>query len=136
MKEKNIKILVFEPGYKPFVKEIPNTLEAKQQIVEGLIEPVYYFDDVIVIVNEESKLFCGNPANFSIRTEEGELLDVVYGTAFICCDAGEEFGSITDELIEKYSKKFTRLYGRVGCGSLYEICDEMLKDKESEEETK
>lgn len=132
MKENTIKVLVFEPGYKPYVKEIPNTLEAKQEIVGGLIEPVYYFDDVILIINEESKLFDGNPANFSIRTEDGTLVDVVYGNAFLCCDAGEEFGSVTDELVEKYKNKFERLWGKIGHGSLYKCLDNMLKDKEVE----
>lgn len=137
MKENTIKVLVFEPGYKPYVKEIPNTLEAKQEIVGGLIEPVYYFDDVILVINEESKLFDGNPANFFIQDNvNGRVLDVVYGNAFLCCDAGEEFGSITDELVEKYKNKFERLWGKIGHGSLYKCFDKMLKDKESEADKK
>jgi len=134
MKEQNIKVLVFEPGYKPYVKEIPNTLEAKQQIVGGPIAPINWFDDVMLIVNDDRWLFKGNPANFFIKNEDGRVIDIVYGNAFFCCGAGEEFGSITNELIEKYSRMFTRLYGKIGRRSLYEICGEMLKDKESEEE--
>lgn len=36
-----MKILVIEPLKEPHVKDIPNTLEAKQEIVGGLILAIY-----------------------------------------------------------------------------------------------
>lgn len=123
---KTIKVLVFEPMAKPYVKEIEDTLEAKQEIVGGLIEPVYWFDDVIVVVNEESKLRYDNPANFLILNDDGRVIDIVFGNAFICCDAGEDFGSITDELIKKYESYFTRVDGIVSSENFIVVPEERL----------
>ena len=123
---KTMKVLVFEPMAKPYVKEIADTLEAKQEIVGGLIEPVYWFDDVIVVVNEESKLRYDNPANFLILNDDGRVIDIVFGNAFICCDAGEDFGSITDELIKKYENYFTRVDGIVSSENFIVVPEERL----------
>ncbi len=131
---KTIKVLVFEPMTKPYVKEIEDTLEAKQAIVGGLIEPVYYFDDVIIVVNEESKLRYDNPANFLIENETGRIIDVVFGTAFFCCDAGEDFGSITDDLIKKYKSKFIRVDGMVSSENFIVVPEERLIAKEGVED--
>lgn len=121
-----MKVLVFKPMTKPYVEEIEDTLEAKQALVGGLIEPVYWFDDVIVIVNEESKLCYDNPANFLILNDDGRVIDIVFGNAFICCDAGEDFGSITDELIKKYENYFTRVDGIVGSENFIIVPEERL----------
>lgn len=130
---KTIKVLVFEPMAKPYVKEIEDTLEAKQEIVGGLIEPVYWFDDVIVVVNEESKLRYDNPANFLILNDDGRVIDIVFGNAFICCDAGEDFGSITDELIKKYESYFTRVDGIVSSENFVIVPEERLIVKGDDE---
>lgn len=55
MKEEKIKCLLVEPYKLPKEIEIDNTLEAKQKIVDGLIECVY-FNDVIIICMKKVKL--------------------------------------------------------------------------------
>lgn len=125
-----MKVLVFKPMTKPYVEEIEDTLEAKQALVGGLIEPIYFFDDVIIVANEEAKLINRNPANFIIENEAGEIVDAIYGPAFICCDGEEDFTSITDELVEKYKNKFKRIRGMTGFSTFIVVPDEYLLAKE------
>lgn len=55
MKEEKIKCLFVNPYELPKEIEIENTLEAKQKIVDGFIECIYY-KDVILICNDEGKI--------------------------------------------------------------------------------
>ncbi len=51
-----IKVL-YKPVGKPFeVREIPNTLEACQELVGGYIEPVTICTDLVLVCNEEGRL--------------------------------------------------------------------------------
>ena len=102
MKEKRIKCLLVEPYKLPREIEIDNTLEAKQEIVNGLIECVY-FEDVIIICNEEGKIN-GMHWNREIGS------DIIFGPFLIVGDDPElgEDRSLTKEQIEKYKKIFDK----------------------------
>lgn len=103
---KNMKILVVEPDKKPYLKEIPDTLEAKQQIVGGNIEAYYPFDDMVCIVcNEEGKIN-GMPLNRAIYDNDKNIIEIMAGTFFVCGLTRDDFGSIPDKLIDKYSEMF------------------------------
>ena len=93
MKEERIKCLLVEPYKLPKEIEIDNTLEAKQKIVDGLIECVY-FNDVIIICNEEGKIN-GMIPNRDIGS------DIVFGPFLIVGDDYEkgEFKSLTEKQI-------------------------------------
>lgn len=93
MKEGKIKCLLVEPYKLPKEIEIDNTLEAKQKIVDGLIECVY-FNDVIIICNEEGKIN-GMIPNRDIGS------DIVFGPFLIVGDDYEkgEFKSLTEKQI-------------------------------------
>lgn len=93
-----IRVLVVEPKRPPYVSEIENTLEGQQRAVEGYIEYLYD-DDAIIVCNEEGKLI----GMEGCRRIEG---DVIVGPFFIAGDGGENLCSLTDEQIEKYSKRF------------------------------
>ena len=56
-----MRILKVEPGRFPFEKDMPDTLEAIQQEVEGLFQPVYMEEGVILCCNEEGKLIGMQP---------------------------------------------------------------------------
>ena len=86
-----INVLVCEPGGKMEIREIDNTLEAMQEIVGGYIEVIPLGGDagLVCVCNEEGKLM-GLPTSINVWNEP------VAGTCFICKDAGEEFGSITE----------------------------------------
>ena len=98
-----INVLIVEPNELPYEKEIPNTLEAKQEIVGGYIETTVLLDDdeVILICNEEAKLD-DLPYNRDIG------YDIISGTFIIAGDDYEngDFKSLTEEQIVKYKKKF------------------------------
>ena len=107
-KPKHIKVLIIEPGRVPYLKEIPNTLEYLQHLVGGLIQALYPFDDFAAIIcNDEGKLL-GLPWNRPLSDEDGQIYDVIAGTFLIAGLTEEDFGSLTEEQIEKYTKMFRR----------------------------
>lgn len=103
-----MRILVIEPKRRPEVREIEDSLEVMQEIVGGLIQPVYPFDEpVALICNDEGKLM-NLPANRALRNKDGQIYDIVFGTFFLCgasadCD---HFTSLTPEQIERYRERF------------------------------
>ena len=103
-----MRILQVDPGHKPEVSEINPTLEAMQEVVGGLIQALYPFEDSVALVcNDEGKLL-GLPANRALRYEHGQPYDILCGTFFICeapSDSGS-FESLTNEHLEKYQKLF------------------------------
>ena len=95
-----IKVISVEVGKNPVVKEIYNTLKAKQQEVGGLIQciPTYFSNNIPYdfILNDEGKLM-GLTPNRYIFDEQ----DVIAGN-FLISKANEEgeFVSLTDEECE------------------------------------
>ncbi len=101
-----IKVLLIKPMKPPEVAEIPSGLKGSQATVGGYIEAIYPFEDpVALICNEEGKIN-GLPLNRALRDEDGHIYDIVAGDFFICDVSGEDFGSLSDEQIKKYSEKF------------------------------
>lgn len=100
MEEKRIKCLLVEPYKLPSEIEIDNTLEAKQEIVDGLIECVY-FEDVIIICNEEGKIN-GMHWNRDIGS------DIIFGPFLIVGDDYENgsFKSLTEKQILENKIRF------------------------------
>ena len=114
-----MRILVVEPFKHPEIKDIDDTLEAMQQIVGGSIQAIYPYDDpVAVVVNDEGKML-GLTPNRGLRDDNGELYDIICGTFFVCGLREDNFGSLTDEQVEKFTKEyetpelFLRLMGEI-----------------------
>ena len=103
-----MKIIVVEPQNKPYTKEIKGDLNSMQEIVGGLIEPIYIDNEVALIVNEEGKI-TGLPINRIIYNEHFQ--DIICGTFFLCFapEDSEEFESVPDEIIDTYVGKFTNI---------------------------
>ena len=57
--------------------------------------------------NEEGKIN-GLPFNRALRDESSRILDLMFGTFFICGLGEENFTDIPDQAIPKYSKMFSR----------------------------
>ena len=103
-----LKVLVVEPMEAPYVKEIEDDLKAMQEIVGGCIETVYPFDDPVVLVcNDEGKLE-GLPFNRALKDDHGETYDIIQGNFFIAGLGKEDFDSLTDDMIEKYTDLYSR----------------------------
>ncbi len=101
-----MRILVIEPGRKPEVREIDGELKTMQGIVGGLIQALYPFEDAVaLVVNDEGKIL-GLPMNRGVRDENGKLYDIICGTFFICGLGEDNFASLTDEQIQRFSEIF------------------------------
>lgn len=101
-----MKVLIVEPEKHPRVKEIDGGLESLQKEVGGYIEAVYPFDDPVAIVcNEEGKLN-GLTLNRALRDDEGTIYEVIAGSFLVVGLTDENFGSLPDEMVEKYRKHF------------------------------
>lgn len=98
-----MNVLVVEPGYLPYEKEVSNDLKDLQTIVGGGIEAIYPFDDyVAVVINAERENY---RAGFN-RTITERGYGAVFGTFFICSIEGEHFASLTSQQMEVYKKRF------------------------------
>ena len=114
-----IRILIIPPGKVPYSKEIPHTLDSLQSIVGGDIEVLYPFDDPIgVVCNEYGKLF-GQPLNRALRDESGRIYDIIAGMFFIVGLGIDDFESVSDVMLEKYTaifrcpEKFIKINGEI-----------------------
>ena len=104
--KKTIKVVMIEPGMFARTAEIFADIESMQEAVGGFIEAFYPFEEeVCIICNDEGKLL-GMPFNRAVRSKDGDIIDVIAGPAFICDCSGENFASLNEEQIEKYSEMF------------------------------
>lgn len=101
-----IKVILLEPMKKAEVIEIDNTLESLQKIVQGLIEPAYFFEEpVCLICNEEGKIN-NMPLNRAVCDNNNNIIDIIAGPAIICDASGEDFASLNDKQLSYYLEKF------------------------------
>lgn len=100
-----MKVLVVEPGIKPYVKEIDGSLKSMQDIVGGLIECVGIADGIDIFCNEEGKINGLEPNRDLFMFD---IPDIIFGTFFVCGVDDEEGDSIslTDEQIQQYTQVF------------------------------
>ena len=101
-----IRILKVAPLEKPELVEIDHTLKNLQEIVGGDIQAVYPWEDPVALVCDDEGKFKSYPANRVLVDDEGNPYDIVCGTFFICGLTREDFGSLSDELAEKYAERF------------------------------
>ena len=102
-----LEVVAVMPGRKPERISMPHTLEAMQNMVDGYIQAIYPYEDPVAIVcNEEGKLM-GLEPNRAVRDPDtNEITDIICGTFFVCGLGEEDFCSLTEEQITKYSKLF------------------------------
>ena len=103
-----IRVIVCRVDERAEVIEIDDKLEAMQEVVGGLIqEYMPWEDEVAIICNEEGKMM-GLPLNRGIRSDEGQLQDIIAGDFFICYAPieSETFLSLPEDLKEEMRKKF------------------------------
>lgn len=127
-KEKKIRILYKKVGEKPIVKIIENTLEAKQELVGGLIEVVPY-EDVLIICNEEGKIL-NMPPNLVFD------YDYIAGDCFVIGDDYEngDFKSLTQKELSYYKKDLQRRSFNYKGYKEFQEREHSSKVKESEED--
>mgnify|MGYP002625237809 CR=1 FL=1 len=103
---KKVRVLVIEPGKRPQEKWIDGTLQSYQREVNGYIQAIYPFaDEVALICNEEGKLLGLRP-NRALQDENGEIYEIIFGTFLITGLTKDNFGSLSEQLLEKYKAMF------------------------------
>ena len=101
-----IRVVYCETGKVARVVEIGTELADLQRAVGGLIEPYYpYEEPVCIVCNDEGK-FNGMRPNRAVRNEDGRIEDIIFGPFFICDCSTENFGSLTEEQLKRYSEQF------------------------------
>ena len=96
-----MNVLVVEPGYLPYEKEI-NRLSEMQQTVGGLIQAIYPYEEEVAIVCNDEGLINGLPYNRSVPGGYGG----VFGTFFICGLGEENFCSLPPALMERFKSEY------------------------------
>ena len=96
-----MNVLVVEPGYLPYEKEI-NGLSEMQATVGGYIEAIYPYEELVAIVCNEEGLINGLPFNRSVEGGYGG----VFGTFFVCGLSEDSFCSLSPEQMKHYKEKF------------------------------
>ena len=95
-------VLVVEPGYAPYEKTIPNTLEAKQELVGGLITAIYPYEEMVAIVANDEGILLNMEFNRSVEGGYGG----VFGSFFVCGLTEDDFCYLPPDQMERFKKKF------------------------------
>lgn len=107
MKPKDtITVILCEPGKFARKAEIGTSLEDLQRVVGGNIEPFYPYEEAVCLVCDDEGKICGKELNRAVYGDNGEMVDIMAGTFFICDCSGERFGSLNEEQLERYGKQF------------------------------
>ena len=102
-----IRMIEVAPLEAPRLIEVEHTLENLQELVGGTVQAVYPWDeDLVAVLCDDDGKFKGYPANRVLTDEDDNPYDILVGTFYICGLTREDFGSISDELAEKYMEKF------------------------------
>lgn len=108
--EDKIRVLVIEPGKNPEEREIPNTVEAVQDIIsDEYIKMVALhrsvkdgeLERIDIVCSEKGKLL-GLPKNRVIK----RLNDIIYGTFLVVAATKDDIISLTDEQVETWTEVF------------------------------
>ncbi len=111
MSNTTITVLLVNPYEAPKTIEIPAELSAYQKLVGGTIQAIYpsMEDPIALICNDEGKLL-GLPMNRPLFDDEGNLYDIIAGTFFVAGLTEDDFGSLSPELIQKYTAVFETVF--------------------------
>lgn len=106
--EENLKV------YRGRIEELPNTLEAKQKFVGGLITVVGLTDELDIIANDEGKLDHLLP-NRAWLDDAGNVLDILVGNLMICrFDEEGNFTSVLESDIPVILKRLPAIMAILG----------------------
>lgn len=107
-KENTMEVLLVKPGQYAEMTTIEAGLSSMQEIVGGDIQAAYFFDEpVAVVCNEEGKMN-GSELNRAVKDDNGNIIDIVAGTFFVCGLGDEDFISLQPEYREKFEKMFKK----------------------------
>ena len=94
-----MRVLLVEPQKVPREIEIPEGLKALQEAVGESIEATYPFEDFVALVTNGNGKFDGSQLNRALRTEDGEVYDIIAGNFLVVGLGSEDFASLSNELV-------------------------------------
>lgn len=101
-----MEVLLVKPGQLAEMTVIKAGLSSMQEIVGGDIQAAYFFDEpVAVVCNEEGKMN-GSELNRAVKDDNGNIMDIIAGTFFVCGLGDEDFTSLQPEYRDKFEKMF------------------------------
>ena len=101
-----MEVLLVKPGQLAEMTVIKAGLSSMQEIVGGDIQAAYFFDEpVAVVCNEEGKMN-GSELNRAVKDDNGNIIDIIAGTFFVCGLGDEDFISLQPEYRDKFEKMF------------------------------
>ena len=109
---KQINAIILEPQKTARVEMVDGSLEGLQALVGGYIEAIYPFDykeyplDQVAIICNDSGKIERLPLNRALYDENGNLFDVVAGTAAVVGIDGDGFTSLSTDQEKYYFSKF------------------------------
>lgn len=106
VQKSKLKVLVVEPDKEPYVKFIEPGYRSLQAEVDGTIQGVYPFADPVGIICNDDGKWMGMPLNRALRDDEGTVYDIVAGTFVIAGLSEDDYCSLDDTMIEKYTHMF------------------------------
>ena len=101
-----MRVLFIPCGKHPEIREIDGSLKSMQQLVGGLIEEVHSGDDAAALICNEESLLLNLKPNRSIEQEGLDGYTIIRGDFFLCGVNGENYTSLSEELIEFYEELF------------------------------
>ena len=101
-----ITVVMLEPGKVARTAEIGTSLTDLQKTVGGMIEAYYPFEEEVCIVCNEEGKFNGMSPCRAVYDPEGQMMDIIFGPCFICDCRGENFGSLSQDQIKRYTEQF------------------------------
>lgn len=96
-----IRVLLIAPMERPRAITIEHTLENLQNLVGGCIQALYPWEDSVGLVACDDGKFNGSLPNRRL-----EDFDLIFGPFLIVGLTEDDFGSLNDEMMEKYTNKF------------------------------
>ena len=94
-----ISVLVKEPGEAAYHTHIENSLEALQETVGGFIETVTLSDNLVLICNEEGRIW-GLPLNFKMCGQD------FFGTVIVAGVDADEFCDVPEDEVVNLGQLF------------------------------
>lgn len=111
-----IKVIIKEPGKAPEIKTVANDLGTLQSIVGGYIETVTLAVGLVIICNEEGKLW-NLPYNFDFGGQS------FVGTVVIAGIDGDNFASFPEQLCEWIPISDGEAAECSECGEYFEVSE-------------
>lgn len=100
--KKEMQVLIVRPGEYAERVKIDGSLKSMQDIVEGMIEVVYPWEERVALVCNDEGLLEGLPLNRYVP----EMGQPIAGTFFVCGFSDDQLTGLTDEQLARFGRMF------------------------------